>query len=73
MEQIQLTNFEKKIVEKCVNGLREFGYPNVTKENIFTDYVYSAFFMRMLSDNEGISNYMDGAIARIKSLIKTNQ
>lgn len=40
-----------KIVENGVNNLKEYGYPAVDKENIFTDMIYSAFFRRMLIDN----------------------
>lgn len=73
MEQIILTELENKIVAQCVKNLREFGYPQVTTENIFIDEVYSMFLISMLSDNEGRSTAIDNSITRIKSLIKTNQ
>ena len=47
----------KKMRDQLVNAgvanLKEFGYPSVDKENIFTDYIYSAFFKTMLEGNLG--------------------
>jgi len=45
-----------KLLEAGVKNLYEFGYPSVTKENILTDMVYSAYFKNMLTDNIGKSN-----------------
>lgn len=42
-----------KLIEAAIRNMREFGYPNVTPENIITDIVYSAFFDSMLKDNLG--------------------
>lgn len=41
------------LLENSVKGLKEFGYSNVNKENIFTDEIYSAFFKRMLENAKG--------------------
>lgn len=41
------------LVESGVKSLSEYGYPNVSKENILTDYVFAAFFKSMLRDNLG--------------------
>lgn len=43
----------KKIIDQGVPNLREYGYPGVTKDNILTDEIYSAFFKSMLKDNKG--------------------
>lgn len=42
-----------KLLSAGVRNLKEFGYPDVTKENILTDAIYSAFFKSMLEDNMG--------------------
>ena len=38
------------IIDLCVKSLKEFGYENVNKENIFTDEIYKLFFKRQLQD-----------------------
>jgi hypothetical protein len=35
---------EEKLIEAGIRGLKEFGYPCVTKENILTDDIYKIFF-----------------------------
>lgn len=35
-----------------VRNLKEFGYPKCNQVNILTDAVYSAFFKKMLEDDE---------------------
>lgn len=44
---------EQKIIAKGVRNLQEFGYPDVTPENILTDEIYSTFFKSMLEENLG--------------------
>ncbi len=44
------------LIEAGVKNLKEFGYPNVTADNILTDMVFSQFFKEMLADNKGKSN-----------------
>jgi uncharacterized Zn ribbon protein len=41
---------KQRIITNSVAALKEFGYPQVNEENIFTDEVYSAFFEKMLKD-----------------------
>ncbi len=45
--------FKQKIIEAGVDSLTEFGYNDVTIENIMTDGVYKVFFEKMLKDNIG--------------------
>jgi len=42
---------KNKIIENGVKNLKEFGYPNVNSENIFTDEIYRVFFKSMLKDS----------------------
>lgn len=42
---------KNEIIENGVKNLKEFGYPNVNSENIFTDEIYRAFFKSMLKDS----------------------
>jgi len=44
-------NIRQEILKAGVIGLKDFGYPSVTEENILTDTIYSAFFEEMLKDN----------------------
>lgn len=57
-----------KIIEAGVRNLKEFGYPNASKDNILTDPIYSAFFKSMLEDNLGKG--ADEAINQLLSEIK---
>ena len=51
-----------------MRNLKEFGYPNASKDNILTDPIYSAFFKSMLEDNLGKG--ADEAINQLLSEIK---
>ena len=42
---------KNEVIENGVKNLKEFGYPNVNSENIFTDEIYRAFFKSMLKDS----------------------
>ncbi len=53
-----------KLLAAGVRNLKEFGYHGVTKDNILTDYVFSAFFKSMLKENLGA-----GADKEIKALL----
>ena len=48
-----VTPTQKHLIAAGVKHLKEYGYPNVTAENILTDRIYSAFFKSMLEDNMG--------------------
>ena len=39
-----------KLIAAGVRNLKEFGYPSVDSKHILTDYVYSAFFLKMLEE-----------------------
>ena len=48
-----------------VSNLKEYGYAEVTKENILTDNIYSRFFKSALNENKGSQNsnsQIDGVI-----------
>jgi hypothetical protein len=49
--KLKLTKNQKLFVENGVKNLIAFGYPNVNSQTIFTDYVYSSFFIEMLKEN----------------------
>ena len=63
---------EQKLIENGIKNLKEFGYPNVNKENIFTDLIYSQFFKSMLEDNKGYKADIDTAIDNLLAKIKTD-
>ncbi|MFE8701062.1 hypothetical protein ACFYKX_10695 [Cytobacillus sp. FJAT-54145] len=55
----------EQLITHCVHGLQDFGYSAVNQENIFTDFVYSQFFIRMLKNGLG-----EGYDDLIQSLIQ---
>ncbi len=60
----------EKLLMAGVNNLKEFGYPEVTKENILTDLIYSGFFKSMLNDNKGkAGNKVDAVINNLLSIV----
>jgi hypothetical protein len=56
-------NIKKSIVVSGVKNLKEYGYSEVTEDNIITDVVYSGFFKSMLKDNLGQSG--NGAVEEV--------
>lgn len=56
---------KEKLLKAGVKNLKEFGYPEVTTENILTDEIYKAFFKSMLEDNKGIDNQLDTVIQQL--------
>lgn len=68
---MKFNNIQKKIIENGVKNLHEFGYPDTTKENILTDFIYSQFFERSLKDNLGYG--VDKEINGILDYIKINR
>jgi len=52
---MKLTKMQKQIVENGVQNLKEFGYPNVDKKNIFTDSIYNPFFVHMLKESANVT------------------
>ena len=57
-----------KIIEAGVRNLKEFGYPDASKDNILTDPIYSAFFKSMLEDNlgKGADEVINQLLSKIK-------
>jgi hypothetical protein len=43
-----------KLIAAGVRNLKEFGYPDVTAENILSDAIYREFFKSMVNDNFGM-------------------
>ena len=64
--------YRDKILEAGVRNLKQYGYPEVTKENILTDQIYSAFFKSMLEDSDNMGKGMDGVIAKLLKEIKAS-
>lgn len=67
-----MTNEQIKdhLLKAGVKNLKEYGYPEVNKENILTDIVYKAFFKSMLEDNKGkVGNHVDGVIDELISIV----
>jgi hypothetical protein len=47
---------EDMLIQAGIKNLKEFGYPDVTKDNILTDLVYSRFFKRILEETKAEAN-----------------
>ena len=54
-----MSSIKENLISNGVKNLKEFGYPNVTMENIFTDSIYSKMFKRMLENNKGEDKQID--------------
>lgn len=61
---------KSSIICECVNNIKEFGYSNVNKDNIFTDEIYSRFFKRILKSNLGKNSFVDCAIDELLKELK---
>ncbi len=62
---------KEKLIQAGIRNLKEFGYPSVTPENIFTDIIYSGMFKSMLNDNKDKStSLVDDCIDELLSQIK---
>lgn len=62
---------KETLIRDGVDRLREFGYPDVNEENIFTDKVYAAFFKQMLNQVKGIHRVSDEAIEELLKQLTT--
>lgn len=62
--------YRDRLLEAGVKNLKEYGYPDVTKENILTDQIYSAFFKSMLQDSDNMGKGMDEHIIALLKEIK---
>lgn len=60
-------SYRNVLIAAGVKNLKEFGYPQVTKENILTDKIYSGFFKSMLEENLGSSDEIDEVINELLS------
>ena len=61
-----------KLLTAGVKNLKEFGYPDVSKENILTDMIYAGFFKSMLDDNKGkVGTQVDAVIDELLSIVKS--
>lgn len=60
------------LIKAGIKNLNEFGYPNVTEQNMLTDFVYAKMFQSMLKENLGQSNMIvDMAIEELLKEIET--
>lgn len=55
------------LIKAGVRNLQEYGYPQVSADNILTDLIYSGFFKSMLEDNRGhgVDAEIDALLAEI--------
>jgi hypothetical protein len=61
---------KEHLIRAGIKNLKEFGYPNVTEENILTDDVYKLFFKSMLEDNKGNGKQIDEVINELLLVIE---
>lgn len=60
---------KEELLKAGVKNLKEFGYPEVTTENILTDIVYKAFFKSMLESNIGVTNQLDDVVKELLEVV----
>ena len=59
-----------KIIDAGVRNLKEFGYPNVNKDNILTDFIFKSFFQKMLEEAIQKDSNQSNAITLLQELKK---
>lgn len=64
-----IEQIREHLLKAGVKNLKEFGYPEVTTENILTDEIYKAFFKSMLEDNKGIDKQLDTVIEQLLEVV----
>ena len=62
LKKMTTEQIKEKLVIAGIKNLKEFGYPDVTKETILTDEIYKEFFKSMLKENKGNGSQIDKAI-----------
>lgn len=60
------------LLKAGVRTLKEFGYPDVTTENIVTDPIYKAFFIPMLEDSKNNNVQMNRVIDAILKTLEND-
>lgn len=65
-----MPTIKQQIISAGIKNLKDFGYENVTSENIIQDKIYSAFFKRMLESNLGEDSDFDKVINELLEEIK---
>lgn len=60
---------ETALIKKGVEALKDYGYPEVSEDNIISDEIYSSFFKEMLRGSIGQSRDIDNAIIGICLII----
>lgn len=57
------SEIREHLITAGIKNLKDYGYPNVNKNNIISELIYSSFFLAMLNDNLGKSTKkVDGVI-----------
>lgn len=57
------------IINSAVRNLKDYGYKNVTPQNIIIDKIYSPLFKEMLSKNKGQNEEIDKIIDELLTKI----
>jgi hypothetical protein len=69
-QNINEMGFEQ-LIDKGVEKLKQFGFVNVTKENIFSDEVYCFFLVRFMNSLKGKNPDLDDQISRFLDIIES--
>jgi hypothetical protein len=64
--------YEQDLLNAGVKGLREFGYPDASKDNILKPGILSKFFRAQLQDMETDSPALQASIDRLIAKIDEN-
>jgi hypothetical protein len=57
------------LIQAGVKHLRDFGYPKCNSDNILTDRIYRAFFVKMLQDTVDDAEANSQVVSAAKALI----
>ncbi len=71
MANSKQNNYREVCIQNGIKNLNQFGYRNVSEEDLLKDYLYASFFKRMLEDSlvEAESRNLTDASYEIRKLI----
>lgn len=64
---------QQDIINGAVKNLKEYGYKNVTPQNILIDKIFSPLFKEMITESKGVSEENDKLIDELLTKINDSK
>ena len=58
------------LIKAGIQNLKDFGYPDVNKDNIMEAYIFRSFFKGMLEDSLGKNDAIDAEVNKLLAEIE---